>query len=122
MNTLPMNAGGNWIYVASKLVHRDKWIALKRDHKATIISTWIFKPANVNLESVWKDCIHEVCLSNRLVAYREPGEVLKGAFIEIGAALAFDIPVVLLGDFDDFTFTHHPLVSRASSIDEAFNL
>ena len=109
------------IYTASKTQHADKWKAL-RARGFPIISTWIDEAGVGETQSfsdLWTRCILEAKSCDLLLCYREPGEVLKGAFIEVGAALASGKPVAVVGDFDGMSFLHHPLVSVYPSIDAA---
>jgi hypothetical protein len=111
------------IYIASKTVHAPKWIAL-RNQGAPFISTWIFEAGEGQSKSkadLWQRCIREASRAHALIAYREPGEIFKGAFIEIGAALASGKPVFLVGKYEE-TFIHHPLVTSCKTMEEAFTL
>jgi hypothetical protein len=113
------------VYMASKIVHAPKWRAL-RDAGYRIISTWIDEAGpgeSKDLADLWSRCIREASTADLLVAYREPGEVLKGAFIEIGAALARGRLVHLVG-FDDGTlsFVNHPGCALYGSVEEALGV
>ena len=53
---------------------------------------------------------------------------LKGAFVEVGAALSCDIPVVIVAkdchsaDIMIGSWIYHPLVRFAKSVDQAFEM
>lgn len=83
------------IYVASKAVaHGPMWRA-RRAAGWPIISTWIDESdegATLDWPDLWGCCLAEAARAEVLIVYREPGEVLKGAFIEIGVALAMSPP------------------------------
>ena len=68
-------------------------------------------------------CIIEAANADRLVLYCEAGEVLKGALIEMGAALARGIEVVCVGEGINWpsgsAFARHPRIRFAQSIQEA---
>lgn len=70
------------------------------------------------LSDLWSRCIAEVCSSDAVIAHHEPGDVWKGAFVEIGAALASGIPIHLVGD-PPGSWTRHPLVVRHVRLDRA---
>lgn len=109
------------VYVASKLVHAPKWIAL-RDAGINVVSTWIdnptIPPTDVEMEDLWVRCIAESAASDVILAYREEKEILKGSFIEIGSALACGATIFAVG-FDYMTFIHHPRVTVFPTLDDA---
>ena len=107
-------------YIASKTAHAARWKAL-RAAGVPIISTWIDEAGvgeSSDLGDLWRRCIGEAAGATCLVVYREPGEVLKGAFVEVGAALAAGRKVYAVG-MDDLTVAHHAGVVRCASLDEA---
>lgn len=109
---------GRGIYIASKTVHAPKWRDLRKfEHQ--IISTWIDEAGvgeTADFSDLWRRCIEEASNCATLICYRETGEVLKGAFVEIGAALANNRPVICVGDFEGMSFTSHRLVTTAPSV------
>jgi hypothetical protein len=87
------------IYTASKTRHAALWRDL-RNAGAPIISTWIDEAGegeSADLNDLWQRCIAESCSCKTLIVYREPDDVLKGAWVEIGAALAVGNPVYAVG-------------------------
>lgn len=88
------------IYIASKAVaHGPRWRAL-REQGLPILSSWIDESdpgLTLDWPDLWHRCLTEVAKSSALIVYLEPGEVLKGAWIEVGAALALGIPVIGVG-------------------------
>lgn len=108
------------IYTASKTQHAAKWKELKR-LGYNIISTWINEAGpgeTSDFTDLWVRCIEEATYADALLVYREPGEVLKGAFVETGAALANKTPVFAIG-LDDQSFCSHPLVTICDSVNDA---
>lgn len=108
------------IYIASKTKHGPRWRAM-RDAGVPILSTWIDEAeegATSDWQDLWRRCVSESSAADALIVYREPGEVLKGAFVEMGAALACGIHVYAVG-LDEFSVRHHPLVRSVASLDEA---
>lgn len=108
------------IYMASKTAHAPRW----RDLRAAgfrIISTWIDEAGvgeTACFTDLWRRCVDEAAGADALIIYREPGEVLKGAFVEAGAALAVGTPVYAIG-CDEFSFVNHASVTRCATLAEA---
>lgn len=108
------------IYTASKTAHAHKWREL-RDAGWPVISTWIDEAGvgeTASFEDLWTRCIGEAASADAVLLYREPGEVLKGAFIEAGAALASGKPVHVVG-CAEFSFVSHPLVVQHPNLETA---
>jgi hypothetical protein len=114
------------IYVASKTKHQAKWRALKAAGEP-IISTWIDLPIDksgnaVDHQAIWRSFIHECVTATAVVLYVEPGEVLKGGLVEIGAALGAGVSVFYVGDESDLgTFAAHPRMWKCNSVMEAMD-
>lgn len=111
------------IYMASKTAHAPRWREL-RANGAPIISTWIDeagKGETACFADLWRRCVDEAATATALIVYREPGEVLKGAFVEVGAALSMGVPIYAVG-CDEFSFVHHAGVARCSSLPQALAL
>lgn len=113
------------IYIASKTKHAWRWKRL-RNEGFPINSTWIDEAGvgqSESLKDLWCRCISEASHANALIAYREHDEILKGAFVEIGAALAHNRDVFVVGfDEDQFSFKHHPNVNICTSMTQALRL
>lgn len=99
------------IYVASKTRHAPMWRKLRSEGGYNIISTWIYE-AGVGETSDWVDlwsrCIAEASSADFLIVYSEPGDILKGAWVEVGAALSNGKPVFGIG-CEHFSVRNHPL-------------
>ena len=113
-------------YVASKVIHADKWIKL-REEGWPINSSWIdFGSANTitDWSTHWDKCISEASSADFCLAYCEEGEVLKGALCEIGAALASKKRVLFVGNYPyimekRYNVMDHPLITKFHTLDEA---
>ena len=109
------------IYIASKTIHAPKWRRL-RNEGYNIISTWIDETGigqTPNYTELSIRCIKEIRQSDFLIFYCEEGEIQKGAFIEMGAALAFGIEVrcvVNRSADSNKVFRYHPLSREFSDI------
>jgi nucleoside 2-deoxyribosyltransferase len=82
------------VYVASKVKHAEMWRLLRV--RMGIVSTWIDEAGEGQTENyteLAQRCLREVQDSDAVVLFCEPREVLKGALLEVGAALAYGIPV-----------------------------
>ncbi|MEP3667917.1 MAG: hypothetical protein ABJN42_14430 [Roseibium sp.] len=111
------------LYMASKAVaHAPKWIAARED--LPVVSTWIDE-AEEGMELDWPDlwnrCLTEATNAQVLIVYMEPGEVLKGAWIEVGAALAVGVPVIGVG-IEEFSIAKSGKIIMAPGLDEAMLL
>lgn len=114
------------IYIASKVKHAERWRAVASMHPVS--STWIYEAGNgetSDFDHLWRRCMAEAASSNALVIYREPDEILKGAWIEMGIAMAAGVPVHAVG-IEEFTvakysaITHHRTMGAAvaAALDE----
>lgn len=108
------------IYIASKTKHADRWRLLRSDG-VPIISTWIDEAGvgeTADFHDLWSRCLTESASCSVLVSYREPGELLKGGWVEIGAALANGIPVYAVG-LEEFTISGYRGITHFATIEEA---
>ncbi len=114
------------VYVSSKLKHADKWRKLREDG-LNIISSWIDleveESAVAALDLMWRGYIDEVKSSDFLILYAEPGEILKGALIEVGIAAALNIHIVAVGDKSCIkTFRYYNSVTELDTLEEAVEI
>lgn len=109
------------VYIASKAVaHGPRWKKL-RDDRFPIISTWIDESApdaTLDWPDLWDRCLSEATSAEVLIVYREPGEVLKGAWVEVGAALAAGVKVIGVG-IDEFSIAKSGKILLCSTMHEA---
>lgn len=108
------------IYIASKTTHGPRWREL-RSAGAPFNSTWIDEAeagATSDWQDLWMRCISEASAADVLIVYREPGETLKGAWVEVGAALASDKLVFAVG-CEDFSIRHHPYFVECPTLEDA---
>jgi len=108
------------IYIASKTKHAARWRAL-RSLGVPISSSWIDE-AGEGETSDWNDlwcrCLAEAKSAMSLILYVESDEILKGAYVEVGAALASGVPVFVVGEPAGSFWRHH-LVTRCATMEEA---
>ena len=114
------------IYCASRVKHAAMWAEL-RAHGAPIIATWIDEAGEGQTgehAELAERCIREATQAQAVVLYCEPGDILKGALIEVGAALAVGIPVFSVGDCESLskrTFCKHPLWTECDTLRAAID-
>lgn len=109
------------IYIASKTRHAHLWRDL-RGAGAPIISTWIDEAGegeSGDLDDLWERCITESKTCDVLIVYREPEDVLKGAWVEIGAALAAGKSVHAVG-LTGFTISKYRKIKHFPTLADAF--
>jgi len=111
------------VYGASKVKHAPMWQSL-RASGINIISTWIDeaeKGVTLDFADLTNRCFREVAEADVILLYCLPGEILKGALMEVGAALALGKPIYCVGDCESLSpvFRHHPLWHTYDSIEAA---
>lgn len=118
------------IYVASRVSRAPMWRILRADGMP-IVSTWIDEAGDNETDDfteLWRRIQSEISQSSAMIFYGDVEDApWKGAFIEIGMALALGKPVlaVILGELEDRTmrpigsWLAHPNVRQFSSLDAA---
>lgn len=109
------------VYIASKAKYGSEWIAM-REQGYPVSSSWIneYQPgATDNWRKLWANCITEAATSAALVLVCRPGDILKGAWAEAGAALGAGVPVFAVG-IQEFSIRHHPGVRPCFDEQHAF--
>lgn len=129
-----LEAAKTGIYVASRasIPERGQMWRDLRESGISITSTWIDEDgpkASRDLSGLWVRIADEIRRSSGLLLYVEPSDFpLKGAFIEVGMALAGGCPVVIVAPdviLDGRncrplgSWVKHPLVSFAPTIRQA---
>lgn len=108
------------IYIASKSKHGPRWREM-RAAGLPITSTWIDESGEGETSDwvdLWDRCIAEASKAGAFIMYQEPGEVQKGALVELGAALQAGVPVWWVGP-EYSTAPRHRLVRRVETIESA---
>lgn len=109
-------------YVASKVKHAPEWRAL-RDAGWNVIATWIDEAGEGQSDyyELSIRCLKEISAAEFVLLYAETEDILKGALIEAGAALALGKQVRMVGSFRNFSrvFYQHPLVTRYATVPSA---
>lgn len=111
------------IYTASRVRHANKWLKL-RGEGVPIVATWIDEAGvgqTDNYPDLWRRCIEEAASAEAVLVYAEEGDSLKGALVEVGAALGSGTPVFCVGPMEG-SWVQHPLVARCESLESALGL
>lgn len=100
------------VYIASKVKHAARWLRLRKQGYA-INSTWIDEAGedqNKDYTELAVRCLKEIQNADVLLLFCQRGEVLKGALIEAGAALALGKEVFCVGKCHTLSqvFRSHP--------------
>ena len=107
-------------YTASKTKHAPQWKELRAaGYKVT--ATWIDEAGEgqtANYAELAERCLRDIEEADFMLLYCEPGELLKGALVEAGMALALGRPVRCVGRCDSLSrvFNEHPLWSEHESV------
>lgn len=125
------------VYVASRAsipARGQMWRAL-RDEGFQIVSTWIDEDgpdASPDMCDLWSRIEREVTTAERLVLYAEPEDFpLKGAFVEVGMAIAANVPVIVVAPNVDLeprscrpigSWMMHPIVFTCGDVREALTM
>lgn len=124
--TALFESSANPIYTASRTRHAPRWKDL-RASGVPIIATWIDEAGpgeTADMSELWGRCINEAKSAGAVILYREDGETLKGALVEVGAALGAGVPVYVVGciDTSEYSWLNHPLVTLCRTVDSALRL
>jgi hypothetical protein len=111
------------VYTASKVKHAHLWLGL-REQGLQVVATWIDEAGEgqtTSYQELAERCVQEVKTADLVLLYCEPEELLKGALVEAGAALAFGKPVLCVGDCPSISrvFRSHPLWIALPTMDAA---
>jgi hypothetical protein len=111
------------VYTASKVKHAPLWVRL-RDEGLHVIATWIDEAGEgqtPDRSELAERCLREVGMADLLLLYCEPDDLLKGALVEAGAALALGKPVLCVGTCASISrvFVAHPLWRGCATLEEA---
>jgi len=115
------------VYTASKLGQAPMWRELAKTwphvhfHARWLKHNEVGTPDTAeNAIRFWREDIEDVKTADVVLVYAEDGEHLRGALVEAGAAIAFGVPVVVVGSHPDFsTWQFHAGVRRALDMHHA---
>ncbi|OCC05163.1 hypothetical protein BA190_09620 [Labrys sp. WJW] len=118
------------VYTASKLVHGPKWRLTGRDEPGIYFhARWLKHNAigtpdiPEEAEDFWLQDEQDVRQADAVLVYAEKGEHLRGALVEAGMALAYGVPVFVVGEHEDYgTWQEHPGVRKVPDIKTALKV
>jgi hypothetical protein len=90
---------------------------LLRTNGYPICSSWIDEsgPGQTHdWPGLWQRCIAEIREADCVLLSCEAGEVLRGALVEVGVAIALGVPVIWYGP--ELSICHHPSVTISSTL------
>jgi len=68
----------------------------------------------------WQHNREDVMSSDVVLLYAEPEDLLRGCLVEVGMALAWEIPVLIVGHHPNYeSWCNHPGVSRVEDLSSA---
>ncbi|QXV73563.1 putative nucleoside 2-deoxyribosyltransferase protein [Rhizobium phage RHph_X2_30] len=114
------------IYTASKLHHAELWRQLRQDWpEFDWVSRWPTEHCGNIPDSdtfarwFWMQDIEDVSRCDVCVVFAVGDDHLRGALIEVGAAIALHKTVIVLGQHEDYgTWQWHSSVRRVRDLDE----
>ena len=115
------------VYGASLTKHAQMWIdwAEKHSEVVTLQSRWQAKfvagatETPQDAREFWKEDEHDVEASDILIVYAADGDILRGALVEAGMAIALGTSVYIIGKSESYgTWQYHPSVTRIGSLTE----
>lgn len=120
------------LYLSSRVHHAPRWRRLRDEAGWPIVASWIDEAGpleSASLEALWTRAFDDAGRASRVILYVEPDDFpLKGALIEIGAAIALGVPIycvmpgVVLEERNDRpigSWIRHGLVRRCETLEEA---
>lgn len=115
------------IYVASKLIHAARWRALcDTTPHVQFHARWLkhnkigTEDSSKNATEFWREDEKDIQDADLVIVYGELGEHLRGALVEAGMAIAYGVPVFVIGSHPDYgTWQFHPGVKHHDTLDGA---
>jgi len=129
-----MKVKKNGFYVASRASNPERPAMWReyRDDGVPIVSTWIDEAGEgqtVDISELWQRIDTEIASAAALILYVESGDFpLKGAFVEIGMAIAHGLPIYVVAPDVRLeprslrplgSWAAHPSVTFCASVKEA---
>jgi nucleoside 2-deoxyribosyltransferase len=115
------------VYTASKLKHAALWRRLCDCNAGIYLHARWLKHNKIgtldspeNASEFWLQDEQDVKDADAVLVYAEGSDHLRGALVEAGMALAFGVPVFVVGDHEDYgTWRYHPGVRIVKNFDYA---
>lgn len=105
------------------------WIDLAKEYRLHYTAQWIKHVEYKDMTDLpdkakkyWQANLRDVKDCDLLIAFGDYDDVLGGTLIELGAALAYNKRVFLVGQNEAFRcWRHHPLVTEYTDMNEAMD-
>lgn len=118
------------VYTASKLKHAAMWRGIcagtphVQFHARWLKHSAIGTPDTAeHAADFWMQDEQDVKHADAVLVFAGTGEHLRGALVEAGMAIAYGVPVIVIGQSDDYgTWQHHPGVTKAMDMDDAMSI
>jgi hypothetical protein len=115
------------VYTASKLSTAPLWRELSKKWPHVLFHARWLKHNEIGTPDLreyagrfWQEDEQDVKCSDAVLVYAKEGEHLRGALVEAGMAIAYTIPIIVVGTHPDYgTWQYHPCVERVKDLDEA---
>lgn len=118
------------IYIASKLGYAERFRKMRIQWKMDGIdlhARWFDQAvieqsgpvAPEDFHVFWLVDEEDVKDSQAVIIYGEDKDILRGALVEAGIAIAMGKLVIVVGDFNYGTWQYHPMVTKAGSFEHA---
>jgi hypothetical protein len=115
------------VYTASKITTAPLWRELSKQWPHVMFHARWLKHNEIGTPDLkeyagrfWQEDEQDVKCADAVLVYAKEGEHLRGALVEGGMAIAFKIPVIVIGEHTDYgTWQYHPCVERVKTLDEA---
>lgn len=115
------------VYTASKLSMAEEWRQLEKEwphvifHARWLRHNYLGTPDLPQYAArFWLEDELDIKASDAVLIYAKPGEVLKGALVEAGIAIAARVPILVVGHNGSYgTWQFHPGVTRVASLHDA---
>lgn len=115
------------VYTASKLKHAAMWRDLcARTYHVQFHARWL-KHNSIGTPDTpehaaefWLQDEQDVKHADVVMVFASGDDHLRGALVEAGMAIAYGVPVIVVGTHPDYgTWQHHPGVMRVADLDAA---
>lgn len=116
------------VYTASKLSAAPMWKDLQKlwQKDAFFHARWLrhveieTPDTPENAEDFWREDEEDIETADVLIVLARPEDHVRGALVEVGMALAKNVPVIVIGEHADYgTWQYHSGVTKAENFGAA---
>lgn len=115
------------VYTASKLQVAAQWLELDSTWTHVYFhARWLKHQKIGTLDTpefakrFWQEDQEDVKNADALLVYGREGDKLRGALVEVGMALAYGVPVIVVGEHSDYgTWQYHAGATRVKDLEAA---